>query len=111
MIGLTDDGFEGAQHGGGLQFQCPGVEPRTHPPKIDFCETLSPQFNTAVVFATRVNPPNENRWITGPNHQVMDVTRPEGGRYAITGWWMDVRDKVEGEFKAERDKMRSRKED
>ena len=88
VISLVEDDFDGTIHGGGLQFQCPGAEADHRNP--EYCETLLPKFNTAVVFGTRVLV--NGRMRAGPSHQVLEVLREQGGRYALTGWWMDASD-------------------
>ena len=101
IIGLVEDDFDGAVDGGGLQFQCPAGALEN-----SWCETLYPIFNTAVLFSTRVkNGPDVS---FGPIHQVLDVTRPQGGRYSITGWWMDANDVWSELDLRERDMARSR---
>lgn len=99
VISLVEDDYDAKIHGGGLQFQCPGRG------KAGFCETLHPKFNTAVVFGTSVKV--GDTWESGPDHQVLDVLREEGGRYAITGWWMDAKgNEWPDDLRVERDKMR-----
>ena len=105
MDGPSNREWDPEAFGGGLQFECP-VDPHRHYHQGEWCEVLSPTFNTAVIFQTRVlgGP--------GPLHQVLPVSQTaemEGfHRFGVTGWYMDVADKLSDMEARERDRMRAR---
>lgn len=94
--------------GGGLRFECP-YDPQlagsTRFP-TDWCETIYPTFNSAVIFPSRLNGE------AGPIHQVLPVTpkaEAEGFyRFGLTGWYMDATDVMDEHTRKQRDLMRAR---
>jgi len=84
--------------GGGLRFQC-----QTQ----GWCEELKPSFNTAILFQTR-----DGHGGSGPMHEVLPVSYHadiEGfRRFGVTGWYMDRKDIMPDDVRAERDQMRAK---
>mmetsp|Transcript_889 Transcript_889/g.1847 ORF Transcript_889/g.1847 Transcript_889/m.1847 type:complete len:405 (+) Transcript_889:141-1355(+) len=94
--GEVDAEWDGEKLGGVLRFECPfdrsdlPSPAHRHPPgPIRWCETVAPSFNSAVFFRTRPQ---------GPRHEVTPVTwearEKSFGRYGITGWYMEVGDRM-----------------
>ena len=109
MDGPPGQEWNPADFGGGLQFECPlsAATVRTSFATIEWCETVYPTFNSAVIFQTRV--PGGD---TGPMHQVLPVNakaESEGFyRFGLTGWYMDASDEMDEEAERQRDMMRAR---
>jgi 2OG-Fe(II) oxygenase superfamily len=92
--------------GGTLQFACPHFDKRNFNDPNYWCEELVPSFNTALLFNTRL--PSRRM---GPYHRVLPVkVGPASGffRFGLTGWYMDAKDIMSDNHKAELVKMRSR---
>lgn len=106
VVSLMDAGPSNHQwqddFGGALAFQCEGA------PSEGWCEVLNPTFNTAIFFQTMSN----NGGSVGPHHQVLPVTyraELEGfRRFGLTGWYMDRKNVMSDNARAERDKMRGK---
>jgi Rps23 Pro-64 3,4-dihydroxylase Tpa1-like proline 4-hydroxylase len=114
MDGPDDKEWQGDEFGGTLRFECPFTHAKyqqplpagKNVPTRQWCETLTPSFNTAIVF--------QSMTLTGagPMHEVLPVksrAEIEGfRRFGITGWYMDVTDVMPESIRAERDKMRAK---
>jgi Rps23 Pro-64 3,4-dihydroxylase Tpa1-like proline 4-hydroxylase len=68
---------------------------------------IKPTFNTAIFFETRSRDGG-----MGPLHEVLPVAyraELEGfRRFGLTGWYMDRKDVMSDNVRAERDKMRAK---
>lgn len=105
----NDPNWNSDEFGGVLRFECPynisdlPASTRYPPGEIQWCEELSPSFNSAVFFRTRPK---------GPRHKVTPVEWSAASlgfrRYGITGWFTETDDNMTEKEKKERDKMRAR---
>jgi Rps23 Pro-64 3,4-dihydroxylase Tpa1-like proline 4-hydroxylase len=96
--------------GGTLRFQYETANTQVqnpHPHPGNWCEVLTPTFNTAIFFQTR-----GSHGGIGPMHEALPVAyraELEGfRRFGVTGWYMDRKDNMSESTKAERDKMRAK---
>jgi len=71
--------------------------------EYEWCKSIFPSFNTALLFRTRP---------VGPQHDVFPVSykaqEERFFRFGLTGWYMGVDDAMDDYDSAERDKMRGR---